>query len=180
MLLANIGLPMIFIELPYLTIAFIPVVLVEAAVYRWLLSVPWRQSWPGALRANLRSTFVGVPLAWFAQVVAQIVIGGDSAWGLNTPLDRLAAVTIQSAWLIPYEKEFYWMVPAASLCLMVPFLIVSIGIELFLLRRVWPNIAASRLAGAVVLANLVSYSLLAAYWGVRLSSALARSAASSG
>jgi hypothetical protein len=172
-LLANVGLPMIFIELPFLAMALVPVTLVEAAVYRWWLSMPWRQSIWGALRANLWSTFVGIPLAWLAQVVFQLAFGGGSMWGLDTPLDRLAAVTLQSAWLIPYEGEFRWMVPAAALSLLVPFLLVSIVVEYFLLRRYWPGVVARRLVTAVVLANLVSYLLLAAFWGVRLSIGLA-------
>jgi hypothetical protein len=78
MLFANVGLPMIFVELPFLAVALLPVAALEAAVYRWRLSMPWGQSWWGALRANLWSTFVGVPLAWLAQVVAQLAVGGGN------------------------------------------------------------------------------------------------------
>ncbi len=173
MILANIGLPMIFVELPFLAVALLPVAGLEAAVYRWRLSVPWRQSLWGALRANLWSTFAGVPVAWLVQVVGQIAVGGGSAWGLNTPLDRLAAVTVQSAWLIPYQGEFGWMVPAASLCLLVPCLLVSVGMEQWLLRRYWPTLPARRVVGAAVLANVASYLLLSAYWGIELFSGLA-------
>lgn len=173
MLLANIGLPMIFVELPFLAVAILPVAALEAAIYRWRLSVPWRRAWWGSLRANLWSTFAGVPLAWLAQVVGQMAVGGGSAWGLDTPLDRLAAVTVQSAWLIPYEGELRWMVPAAALALLVPCLVVSVGVEQWRLRRYWPDVPGRRVVGAAVLANVASYSALAAYWGVQLSSALA-------
>jgi hypothetical protein len=173
MLLADVGLPMIFVELPFLALALLPVAALEAAVYRWRLSVSWSQSLWGSLRANLWSTFVGIPLAWLAQVVGQLAVGGGSAWGLDTPLDRLAAVTVQSAWLIPYEEELRWMVPAAALCLLVPCLAVSVGVEQWRLRRYWPGVPVRRLLWAVVLANTVSYLLLAAYWCVRLSWALA-------
>jgi hypothetical protein len=173
MLLANVGLPMIFVELPFLAVALVPVAVLEAAIYRWRLSVPWRPALWGALRANLWSTFVGVPLAWLAQVAGQIAVGGGSAWGLDAPLGRLAAVTVQSAWLIPYEGEFGWMVPAASLCLLLPCLLVSVGVEQRMLRQYWPDVPGRGVVGAVLIANVLSYLLLAGYWGVQLSSALA-------
>ena len=132
---------MIFVELPFLALALIPVVLVEAAVYRWRLSIPWHQSCEGSMRANLWSTFVGVPLSWLAQVVAQISISGGKVWGLDTPLERLAAVTVQSAWLSPPDDyALRWMIPAAALCLLVPCLLVSIAVEQLVLRIRWPHI----------------------------------------
>lgn len=180
MLLANIGLPMIFVELPFLAIALLPVVLAEGAFYHWRLLIPWRQSLSGTFWANIWSTFFGVPLAWLAQVVAQLALGGGTAWGLDTPLDRFAAVTIQSAWLVPYSNEFGWMIPAAAMFLMVPCLLVSIAMERSLLREYWPEITPGRLAVAVVIANLLSYLLLAAYWGVKLSMILYGSTPDSG
>src|SRR5262245_13381903 len=172
MLFANMGLPMIFIELPFLVVALLPVVLVEGACYHWCLSVPWRKSFSGTFWANLWSTFLGVPLAWFAQTVGQMAIGGGSAWGLETPLDRLAAVTLQSAWLIPYQGEYDWMMPAASLVLLLPCLVVSIGIEQSALREYWPDVPWRRLIVVVSAANMLSYFLLAGYWGVQLVLAL--------
>jgi len=134
-----------------------------------LLSVPWRQSFSGAFWANLWSTFFGVPLAWLAQMVAQMALGGGSAWGLDTPLDRLTAVTLQSAWLIPYQGEFGWMIPAAAMCLMVPCFLVSVAVEQSCLREYWPGVATRRLVLTVALANVLSYTVLVAYWGVKLS-----------
>jgi hypothetical protein len=168
MLFANVGLPMIFVELPFLAIAILPVAVVEGTFYFWWLPVPWRQAVWGALRANLWSTFVGVPFAWLVQLFCQMAVGGGAAWGMDTPLDRLAAVTVQSAWLIPYQDELFWMIPAAAMSLMVPCLLVSIAVELSWLRSYWPDVTLRSLAMAVVLANLLSYLLLAAYWGVRL------------
>jgi hypothetical protein len=168
MLFANIGLPMIFVELPFLVIALAPVVVLESIVYRWALPVTWTESLSGAFRANLLSTFVGVPLAWFVQVVAQVLLGGGAMWGLDTPLLELAAVTVQSAWLIPYADEFVWMVPAASLFLMLPCFLVSVVVERLLLRRIWPAIPPERLNRVVALANAVSYTVLSGYWAFQL------------
>ncbi|MDB5336411.1 MAG: hypothetical protein JWN70_2030 [Planctomycetaceae bacterium] len=173
MLFANVGLPMICVELPFLTAALLPVVLLESAVYRWRLSVTWKQSVWGTLRANLWSTFVGVPLAWLVQTVCQLVGGGGGIWDLDTPINRLASVTLQSAWLVPHMGEYDWMIPAAALCLLLPCLIVSVAVEHSLLLRYWPGVPVRQMFGVAVLANVLSYVILAAYWSVQLFKGLA-------
>src|SRR5437870_1038067 len=82
---------------------------VEPLIYRAGLPLTLGQTLRGSLAANVCSTFLGVPVAWLALVVADLSVGGGGAWGLDTPLQRLAAVTVQAPWLIPYEGEFYWM-----------------------------------------------------------------------
>ena len=166
MLLGNAGLPMIFVELPVLVVALVPVVGLEAALLRRSLAIPWRQAIRDVFGANLLSTFVGVPLAWAAQVAGQLALGGGVAWDLSTPLDRLAAVIVQSGWLIPYENELHWMVPAAALWLLLPCLLVSIAVEQWWLRRCWSGLPVRRILRAVVLANCVSYLLPATWWAV--------------
>jgi hypothetical protein len=175
MIFANAGLPMIFIELPYLTLALLPVTVVEALVYRAGLPLSLSQALRGSLVANLWSTFLGVPAAWFVLVVVEISVGGGSMWGLDTPLLRLAAVTVQAPWLIPYEQEFYWMVPAASLFLLLPFFLVSAVAERYALLKRWTNVDRRRLTCAVWLANFLSYGLLAVYWAAVLVLAHSRS-----
>ncbi len=182
MVLADVGVPMIFVELPVMALALIPIVLVEAAIYVRLVGVSWPMAWRGALWANLVSTFVGIPIVWVAQVLAQLFLGGGSAWGLESPLSRLAAVTIQSAWLIPYEKDLPWMVPAAAICLLIPCLLVSIFVELPVLRwywrkpvlrTYWRDIGPRTLMYEVVVANIASYTLLASFWAVQFYVAVA-------
>ena len=168
MTLANMGVPMIFIQLPMMLIALLPVIVVEAVVHHLQLNIERRRAIWGAVRANLWSTLVGVPVAWAAQTFVQVTLGGGRAWGIETPLDRLAAVTLQSAWLIPYEGELRWMIPAASLVLLVPCLLVSIYVEQRVLRRYLPELAARQVVIATVQANLITYFCLAGYVGLRL------------
>ena len=54
---------------------------------------------------------------WF-RVVAT---GGGRAFGIDSSWQRVFAVTVQAAWLIPYESELNWMVPLAAIVLLVPF-----------------------------------------------------------
>jgi hypothetical protein len=69
---------------------------------------------------------------------------------------RVAAVTVQAPWLIPYEDQFYWMIPAASLFLMLPFFLVSVLTERYVLLSWWPGLDRRNLTRSVWLANVLS------------------------
>ena len=56
----------------------------------------------------------GVPLAWLVMLVLGLITTGGSALGLNSPVKKLVAVTLQAAWLIPYEENLFWMIPCAA------------------------------------------------------------------
>ena len=94
------------------------------------------------------------------------------AWGMDTTLRRVAAVTLQAPWLIPYEEHRRWMVPAAAMVLLLPCLIVSIFVEGRCLRLLWPDADPRRLRIGVRIGNLLTYSLLLAFLSVRLALAL--------
>lgn len=174
MLFANVGVPMIVVELPVMALALIPIVLLEAVIYVRLSHTTWSLAWRGSWWANVASTFVGIPVAWFVQVVVQMLIGGGSAWGIESPGDRLAAVTLQSAWLVPYEKDLSWMIPAAAIVLLVPCLLISIFVERFVLLRYWPESIYAGLTRNIIVANLISYLLVGAFWGIQLYLALSK------
>ena len=63
------------------------VLALSALVFRFGLPVSFLKAFGGSLIANLCSTFLGVPLAWFHLVVAQYNVGGGGMWGL----ERVAA-----------------------------------------------------------------------------------------
>lgn len=168
MVYANIGIPMVCESLPLMLLALIPIALVEAGVFRIILGVDFRHAWRGTLRANFWSTILGIPVAWFVLVVIQIAIGGSRAWGIETPQQRLAAVTLQAAWLIPYSDHLRWMIPAASLVLLTPFWLASVMVEFWILCDWAKTYQPRKLFAAVVLANVASYVLLAGYYGTRL------------
>jgi hypothetical protein len=82
-------------------------------------------------------------------------------------MDRLAAVTLQAPWLIPYRDQAEWMVPAASLVLVVPFYAASVLAEYLVLRSRWGR-TTGRLLPGVAWGNGLSYTLLAAYYVAQL------------
>lgn len=158
---ADAGVPMLFVTFPAMLVALVPVIALET----WVLGRYLRARFVHMLKpvtvANLVSTIAGIPLTWFALVVVQVLSGGGSAHGLDTPMRKLLAVTWQAPWLIPYEGNLDWMIPAASLTLLVPFFLISYGIEAWVIVRLLPDRPATPVRAGVFRANLASYACLA-------------------
>ena len=75
-ILANAGVPMLFVQMPLLLITLPVVIAVEAALCRRWLGVSWKKAWKSAAIANIASTVVGFPILWIALVIIQMAVGG--------------------------------------------------------------------------------------------------------
>ena len=164
-MIANTGLPMLFFQLPYLALLLVPVVAIEAAVLRKRLGFDHLESFGGAMRANLVSTFAGFPLAWIVLVFVQCFFEGHMR-SLSSPTQFDELLNLQVAWVNPEIAS--WMVPAASMVLLVLCFPVSLLIEGWQLRWHWPEQSPSRVWRATLLANLASYAMLLALGAVEL------------
>ena len=173
--LADAGVPMLFVQTPALAVTLPVVILIEALICANSLRVPKKNAFGAATVANLVSTLVGFPVLWFALVLFQGLIGGGGVPKLTEPWLSIYSVTAQVAWLIPYEKKLYWMVPTAMLVLLVPTFFMSVPVERFfyrrMLRKLAPDADFSKLSWQV---NLASYGFLALSGFVLLASALLR------
>ncbi|MES9970698.1 MAG: hypothetical protein ABW092_11750 [Candidatus Thiodiazotropha sp.] len=152
---------MIFLIMPALGLSIIPIILLEALYLGRRLGLKAARAAKTATISNLVSTLAGVPLTWLLLVVLQIVTGGGRAFGLDTVLGKVLAVTFQAAWLIPYESDLYWMIPAAGLVLLVPFFFVSWWSEYWVSKKILEDHPAQRVKLTVRNANLMTYALLA-------------------
>jgi hypothetical protein len=157
--LANAGLPMIGLYLPPAWLLLIPIIFLEATHGR----LRWRVPFVAALRAqalaNGVSTLVGVPLSWVLLATLELICCG-TAVGLETLTQRVYAVTVQAPWLIPYEEDLWWMVPASFAVLSVLFCAISIAAEYPFVKRAASGLAPASVWRWVVVANVYSYSLL--------------------
>jgi hypothetical protein len=158
---ADVGVPMIFITLPGMLVALVPITIVETVVLSRRLVLQNRVILKAALMSNAVSTLIGVPIAWAILVALQMGTGGGRAYGIKSLLGKILAVTWQAPWLVPYESDLDWMVPAASVVLLVPFFAASWVIELRVNRRMLPEVDEQALREATRDANLLSYLLLA-------------------
>lgn len=157
---ANIGVPMLMLTLPGMFFALIPIIGLESYMIGRYLNLEFSRSLRTAAFANVISTMAGMPVTWFVLVLLQMVTGGGYAYGVDTALKKFLAVTWQAPWLIPYEQELYWMIPAAAITLLVPFFFASWFIEYQTARQMLKDLPASLVQKAVMYANVTSYVLL--------------------
>jgi hypothetical protein len=156
---ANIGVPMLVVVWPLSWIAFVPVVAIEAAVARKVVRLSWRKSLRSSLLANAVSTLVGIPVTWGLLVAIEMIISrGGQAFGLKTTLGKVLAVTLQAPWLIPYEKNMRWMLPAAVTFLLPFFGLASVFIERPIFRK-WAGCDKAEARQWSWKANALTYGL---------------------
>jgi hypothetical protein len=160
-ILANAGVPMIFLTLPPMVVLLIPVILLEVYASRKRVRKENKKKiWLGITGANIFSTFVGWPIAWIVLVLIQMVTGGGGAHGLDSPIGIILSVTQQAPWLIPYESELYWMIPVAMAVLLIPFFFVSVYSERFILKKIWKEEEKSNVIQFSWSSHLYSYGFL--------------------
>lgn len=160
LLLANVGVPMVFPQVILMAVALLPIVLIESTVVRKPMEIPVRRAFWDVGLANVCTTLLGVPLAWGVMLGLHLLTTGGSALGIDSPAKMLAAVTLQAAWLPPYEDHLSWMIPAAATVLLFPSFVASVFIERWVLVRRWRDHDRRAIFSAVLRANVRSYGFL--------------------
>jgi hypothetical protein len=164
---ADIGLPLIAVFLPPMWLALIPIVVVEAAVNSRLLAVPFRRTLMPASVGNLVSTLAGIPVMWLVLATTELLCCG-SAKGLSTSSAKIYAVTIQAPWLIPYDRDFHWMIPVALFVFAIPCYALSVLIEAPFNAMAFTAIPKKSIWRATAAANLASYLCLALFFWIEM------------
>ena len=151
---ADVGLPMIFLVWPASWLLFVPVVIVEAAVARRLLTLTWRKAGALSLVANAWSTIVGIPVTWLALLLVEFLVslGLWHADHAAHSLPRWVALPFIAPWFLPTPNG--WDVFAAAAVLCVPFYFASVRIEAWSARHRVSRGGALRWARV---ANLFTY-----------------------
>lgn len=160
---ANAGVPMLFLAMPAFLISLVPIIAIETLYISKSLRLPFGQSLKTVSISNVASTIIGVPLTWLLLVVIQMVTGGGGAYGIDSVMGKVLAVTWQAPWLIPYEDDLNWMIPVAGLVLLVPFFFASWWSEYFVSKKINKSLPSLNIRDKVRNANLITYSLLAAW-----------------
>ena len=169
-LLADVGIPMIVLQLPAMVVLLIPVVLLEAFVVNRQLQIGFAKSASGVFRANLASTLLGFPLAWLLMLAVEFGCGFlfDGIYRAYPGFDRVADnpifgvayFALSAAWI---PGEDWWPIPIAAAILLIPSFYISVWIERKICARVWssePSSVLSSLTKTVRQANIVSYLFL--------------------
>src|SRR4051812_1900607 len=134
-LLADVGLPMIFVQWPLALLFLLPVIVIEALTIRRALVLPSGRAFAAAAKANFISTLVGIPLAW----LITLLVGGMTLvpvsfaadkwhWNMASPLFQVFSFVLGAAWIFPADGRA-WLIPLAAGLLLIPSYFVSVWIE---------------------------------------------------
>jgi len=135
-LYANLGIPMIAVQMPLLSGALPAVIFLEALLLRRWYSLDWPAALKPVILANAVSTLLGIPILWFILMMAQ---SGLVEPHLSTIRSLMPAAWIEvlfkPAWINFMPAERYWMVPLAFLILLIPAFFMTIVVEGPIYRR---------------------------------------------
>jgi hypothetical protein len=136
---------MIVVIVPWSAALIVPIVILEGWILGRRLNLPARRVMLATWLANLASTFLGVPLTWFALAL----LWGYAHVGL-----------LGFTWLSDGD---WWTIPRAALAHMPLFFCISWWSEYLVSRRLLRDVEKVPLRRAVMWANLASYGLLVAF-----------------
>lgn len=161
--LANAGLPMLAIVWPMSVPAFIPVVAVESWAVRRALNVSWRVAITQMVKGNIFSTLVGIPLAWAVSVAVKFFLAFlvMNATDLKSypphGVWEVGRIILSAPWLGPFREGGHWVVPLATIVLLVPFFFASFWTEAWYVSLNLCPEAPKRARRAIWNANTYSY-----------------------
>ena len=175
LIFANAGVPMLYVGLPWMIGLLIPIVLLEACWYWRFLRIPWRAAWGGSCGANLWSTCIGLPVAWFVWVVVgHASLATAQSSGVVTQQMMLESYPIgflylvaTSGWLIPTPGMGEVLLLGAGMVLLLPAYLVSYMGEARILQSQWSAREPKEVYRQVWRAHLLSYGLLYLLAGYR-------------
>ena len=175
---ANAGLPILAILWPLSLPAFFPVVFLESYVLNKNLALGYKKSFVVSIKANVLSTIIGLPLAWIACLIIEVLlmsffveVAGAKSYppssleALPESIHNILDVILTFPWLGPGPGG-HWIIPLATSIMLIPCFFVSYWMELFYIEmelyidKKLPDFHKENVKSAVWRANLYSYGLL--------------------
>lgn len=158
---ADMGLPTIVIFMPYMVLAFIPIIIIETIVIVKMLSMAVKRASLAVLLANSLSTFIGIPVAWLLLFLIQI--GSNINVSSNSLPDWIFPFyyVLQAPFLVGRQNEP--TITLAMLILLIPFFYLSWKIETWIIYKMNVSLDRKRVSTACFRANQITYLLLAIF-----------------
>ncbi len=170
---ANVGLPMLMVLLPSTLPVFIPVVLLESYILNKMLDVEYKSSINLMLKANILTTVVGIPVAWIAAFIVEIILmflfinilGLESypssiSQYLPEGIKDIIIVTLTAPWLGPWKDSPKWIIPFATIIMLIPCFFASYWVEFLYLKKKLSSHKIGDIKSTVWRANVYSYIML--------------------
>ncbi|MFP4424579.1 MAG: hypothetical protein ACLFP2_05125 [Candidatus Woesearchaeota archaeon] len=154
---ANMGIPVIFVTMPLMLLALLPIILIESLVLMRYLAKGLKRTIVPVGIANAVTTILGYPISWGLLFgIGLITTGGSCGPGFDTVGKSILTVLLEAAWLCPWEEQIYWTLPIAIIIGLLLAFFISILIEYKILKRYFKNLEPK----PVWVANMITYGLL--------------------
>jgi hypothetical protein len=144
-ILADVGIPMVALYLPFAWFALVPIILIEVGYGARRYNFSFRRAFLAQATANCLSTVIGIPTTWLLIVLLQFF-------------------TIPSgtgpAWLLPDPS--WWSIAAAIAVLTIVFYFMSVATEGFVVARFFREVPRQTIRRWMIQANGITYALLLA------------------
>ena len=162
-ILANVAIPTVAEHLIIMLILLVPVTLIEGLVLTRRHLLKYLESFRLSLRANLRSTLVGLPLGYVFAILGLIPAGLFSML-LPKKVESTIATILGSAIVhggkIPTELDEVGFF-LGTLIVMIPYFLVTLHIERKVIVRLKPDLDTPELTKTVRIMNGITYGFLA-------------------
>lgn len=173
-MLANVALPAFLPHSLATLLGILVIAAIEGLFISRHLTLAYRESYSLAIDANIKSTVVGIPVAWLLWLTGLVPVSqGIALLGLevNPALASTATQTVLAGGFMPDEWTDVGFA-AAWLLMLVPYWMGSVWIERRIILKRRPDCDSRRLSKAVMAGNLASYSLFLVVGVVALFKAL--------
>ncbi|MBI3996760.1 MAG: hypothetical protein HY352_03800 [Candidatus Omnitrophica bacterium] len=168
---ANAPVPMIAVTFPMMWAVLLPIILIEAAVYRSSFSTSYKRAVIPSVVSNLASTVAGFPFAWVLLFAVQVVfwlvvfglekVGAVSSDWTNGVLGDVLMIVFSGGWILPGGRDWtYRWVPVGAMIGLIPAYFLTVAIEVRVLRRFFKEMGQPEIRQAVRRANKLTYGLL--------------------
>lgn len=162
-ILANVAIPTIAEHVVIMLILLVPVTLIEAVVLMRRHLLRYRESFKLSLRANLRSTLVGLPLGYVFALLGVIPAGLFTMLlpkNIESAIGVILGNVIMHGGTIPNKLDevgFY----LGTLLVMIPYFLVTLRVERKVIVKNKAELDTPVLTKTVLIMNGITYGLLA-------------------
>ena len=162
-ILANVLIPSIVEHLALMLLFLLPIALIEAIVLSWRHLLAYRDSFVLSLRANWRSTLVGLPLGYLFAVLGVIPAGIFTSFLPARVGSLIGAVlfnVVGHGGGVPgeFDELGYFL---GTLLVMIPYFLVTVRIERKHIAKLRKSLDGAHLTDTVKFMNGITYALLA-------------------
>jgi len=163
-LLANVAIPTVAGHIVVMVVLLIPVALIEAVVLSQRHGLGYGESIGLSLRANVRSTFVGLPMGYvfaLAGIIPAGIFAGLLPGSVRSPIQAILLSAVLAGGVHPSNAQLASVaLLLGTLLAMIPYFLITLRIERQVIVKHRPDLDSPRLQATVRIMHDITYGCL--------------------